>query len=71
MVVGAWSGWVVVQVPGVVPSKVRVGCPKDKVRVGPWSNITKLSKVRVGCMRKIQELAKLELTIRPDFTELT
>ena len=74
---GAWSGWVVVQVPGVsskvlkIPSKVRVGCPKDKVRVGPWSNITKLSKVRVGCMRKIQELAKLELTIRPDFTELT
>ena len=54
-----------------IPSKVRVGCPKDKVRVGPWSNITKLSKVRVGCMRKIQELAKLELTIRPDFTELT
>lgn len=44
---------------------------QDKVRVGPWSNITKLSKVRVGCMRKIQELAKLELTIRPDFTELT
>ena len=59
-----------VQVPDVsikvslyMPSKVRVGCPKDKVRVGPWSNITKLSKVRVGCMRKIQELAKLELTI--------
>ena len=73
MVVGAWSGWVVVQVPGVSIKaiEVRVGCPKDKVRVGPWSNITKLSKVRVGCMRKIQELAKLELTIRPDFTELT
>ena len=69
------GGWCFVEVgcgPGFkIPSKVRVGCPKDKVRVGPWSNITKLSKVRVGCMRKIQELAKLELTIRPDFTELT